>query len=426
MAMLLTAALAALALAFAIIFAGGFFVDTVYCSEPRQTARIQSIITSFRTYVKEAEVTSLDVEKIGVWNREQPYVRLIISGNGSTLNSDRWGAELVRADNGLVLRADTSGASSMMFPVNFKDGAYQVQVLESSEQRLCTLINWSAVTAGCLLFLALMLLYNSRVTSAVTRLARQVRQVSQGDLSLEIIPTSRDEIGDLAEDVDTMRLSIIDKLQREEQAWKANAGLITAMSHDVRTPLTSLLGYLGILSDGENLSPEQQRQYLEVCRRKAEKLRELTGELFSYFLVFGKPEPDLSMEDFDAQTLLDQLLGEDTAELMSQGYQVQFLALDHPGTIQVDVQHLRRIFDNLFSNVRKYADPCKPVTVSAVWLAGTLHVSITNALTQDAGRVESTKIGLQTCEKLLSSMGGSFQRHQSATSFTAEVTLPQK
>ena len=424
--MLLLAALAALALALLIILGGNHFVDTVYCSPARQADRIQSAITSFRAYVEEASVTSLDVEKIGVWNRQQPYVRLIVSGNGAVLNSDQWGAELVRADNGLVLRADTSGSSSMVFPVNFRDGAYQVQVLESSEERLYLLLNWIAVTVGGLLFLTLVLLYNSHVTSAVTRLARQVRQVSQGDLSLEIIPTSRDEIGDLAEDVDAMRLSIIDKLQREEDAWKANTGLITAMSHDVRTPLTSLLGYLDLLAGGGNLSPEQQREYLEVCRRKAEKLRELTGELFSYFLVFGKPEPDMNLETFDAQALLDQLLGEHTAELMSQGYQVQFLGLDRPGEIQVDVQHLRRVFDNLFSNVRKYADPECPVTVTAVWVAGTLHVSITNALTRDAGGVESTKIGLQTCEKLLTSMGGSFQRHQSATSFTAEVTLPQR
>lgn len=424
--MLLASALAALAVAFSIYLMGNYFVKTTYCAPARQTARIQCIVSSFRDYVAKESVSSLDVEKIGLWNREQPYARLIVSGNGAILNSDRWGADLVRADNGLVLRADTSGSSSMTFPVNFKDGAYQVQVLDSSESRLYMAVKWGAATAACLLFLAIMLLYNSHVTSAVTRLARQVRQVSKGDLSLEITPTSRDEIGELAEDVDAMRLSIIDKLQREEEAWQANTCLITAMSHDVRTPLTSLLGYLDLLTDSGNLPPEQQREYLEVCRRKAEKLRELTGELFSYFLVFGKPKPNMDLEDFDAQTLLDQLLGEHTAELISQGYQVQFLGLDSPGQIRVDVQHLRRVFDNLFSNVRKYADPAKPVTVTAVWVAGTLHISITNALSHNAGQVESTKIGLQTCEKLLTSMGGDFQRHQSATSFTAEVHLPQQ
>lgn len=64
--MLLLAALAALALALLIILGGNHFVDTAYCSPARREGRIQAAITSFRAYVEEASVTSLDVEKIGV------------------------------------------------------------------------------------------------------------------------------------------------------------------------------------------------------------------------------------------------------------------------------------------------------------------------------------------------------------------------
>ena len=126
------------------------------------------------------------------------------------------------------------------------------------------------------------------LTRTVQTLSRQVRQVSRGDLGMQIQAQTSDEIGQLALDVDAMRLSIIDKLQREEEAWKANSQLITAISHDVRTPLTALMGYLEILAD-ETLSSEERNAYLDICKNNALRLKGLTDELFGFFLVFGKP-----------------------------------------------------------------------------------------------------------------------------------------
>ena len=65
------------------------------------------------------------------------------------------------------------------------------------------------------------------------------------------MPTDNDEIGRLAESVDAMRDSIVDRLNSEKKAWDANTQLITAMSHDIRTPLTSLIGYLDIIGTGK-------------------------------------------------------------------------------------------------------------------------------------------------------------------------------
>lgn len=423
LAMLLLAAMAATALGLTFQVLGDYLVEQVYCSEKRQTLRLLEAISSFRTYVQEEAVSSTNVQKIGYWNQSHPYIQLTVSANGAILNSGRWGAEMVGSDGGFVIRAG-NGQEENTFPVNFTDGSYQVGIQEFSQNRLYTLVNWASLAAGGIIFLALMLLYNSQVTSSISRLAKQVRQVSQGNLTLEIRPSSKDEIGDLAEDVDTMRLSIMDKLQREEIAWRANTELITAISHDVRTPLTTLMGYLDILGENENLTPSQQQEYLSVCRQKAEKLRTLTNELFSYFLVFGKPEPTLHLEPLDAGTLLEQMLGEQTADLLERNYQVQTESLTESRPIQVDVQHLRRVFDNLFSNVLKYAEQDKPVTVSSSWIGEELHVCISNYVRASAGRVESTKIGLQTCEKLLTSMGGRFLRRQEAGRFTAEVILP--
>ena len=240
---------------------------------------------------------------------------------------------------------------------------------------------------------------------------------------MQIKPQTHDEIGQLALDVDAMRLSIIDKLQREEDAWKANSQLITAISHDVRTPLTALMGYLEIVSD-ENLSADERSAYLDVCKNNALRLKSLTDELFGFFLVFGKPTPDQQAEDFDAVTLLDQVLLEHVMDLTQQGFQVDTRADELHGILRVDLSHFRRVFDNLFSNIRKYADSSHPVSITQRIDRDELIITISNHINPSHPRVESNRIGLQTCHKLVAAMGGEFNQSRTKETFSVEVLLP--
>lgn len=422
-AMLMAAAAIAVVLGLAVSVLGTFLVRAVYCSTEQQELRIKRAIASFREYVALENVASTDLRSISLWNGNNPHVRLAISANGIWIRSDRSGAELLKTDSGLLFRDDSREVSGGTFAVNFADGAYQVQLMESSEVMYYGLVTITSFAAAGMVFLALMLWYNRKVTRSVTRLAARVRQVSQGDLTMEICPTSNDEIGNLARDVNHMRLSILDKLNREAAAWRANSELITAMSHDVRTPLTTLMGYLELLSQ-ENLDPQKREAYVELCCRKAEKLRELTNELFSYSMVFGKEGPEVRQEIYDAQLLLEQLLGEHEAELLEAGYQVNAHRLAEPGQIRVDLQHLRRVLDNLFSNIRKYADPKMPVVIETCWEGPLLRITLQNGLPHKASLVESTRIGLRTCEKLMAAMGGSFQREQTPDAFIVHIRIP--
>lgn len=424
LAVLLGAAIAGIVLGLGTRTLGRVLVRQVYCA-PKQTAwRLEQVAGEFRRFAVSGSIHSADAVQIGRWNREHPGVTLTVYANGTILTSSGQSVELIGAENGLVIRTpEWEQSETVLFPVTFADGTYQVAFQEESARRLYRAVNLFACGLGGALFLILVLLFSSRTTRHISRLARQVRQVSQGDLSLEIAPPSRDEIGDLAEDVNAMRLAIMEQLRREERAWQANGELITAISHDLRTPLTALLGYLDLL-ENQALAPEQQRQYLEICRNKAEKLRQMTEQMFSYFLLFGKPEPELRLEEFDAVTLLDQILGEQAADLMSRGYAVDIRRQQKNGVIRVDVAHLCRVFDNLFSNVLKYADPAHLVIIQTEQRDRQLSIRMSNRIRSGTGQVESSKIGLQTCQKLLQAMGGRFRQERSRDSFLVEVILP--
>ena len=403
---------------------GGSMVEQVYLSQEALNRRMEEKIDSFRDYVRRERIGSTDVRAIGAWNREHRFVQMTVYGLGTTVSSGPGGAELVVNENGIVIRAEAEKKGSVEFPVNFRDGVFPVTIYDNSVGLAQMAVNTMSLLAAALVFLVIIILYERHITRLVRTLSRQVKLVSQGDLQRQICPQSLDEIGQLARDVDTMRLSIIDKLQREEAALQANSQLITAISHDVRTPLTALMGYLEILSD-ESIAPEERQAYLEVCKKNAQRLKSLTDELFGFFLVFGKPTPDLRLEEFDAVTLVDQILLEHEVGLHQYHFEIEYRERgDLSGVLRVDVGHVRRIFENLFSNILKYADPARPVLVERIAEEGSLSIRICNAVPAHAARVESNRIGLQTCQKLAQAMGGSFRQEKTADTFCATVTLP--
>ena len=424
MSMLLCSAVMAVALFFMCRWVGFQFVDRVILSPSRVESRIAADISSFRSFVEENNITSTNALAVGQWNQDHPDVYLTITGRDILLNSHRNGTELLLSDSGLALQF--SDAMGLEFPVNFADGVCAVTIYNHAEERYYTLATILAVVISAVAFLISMLFYERHVTFSILRLNRQVRQVSRGDLQLQIQAPTRDEIGSLAEDVEAMRLSIIDQLRREEDAWQANTQLITAISHDVRTPLTALMGYLDILSD-PGLPSDVQQAYLDICHSNALRLKDLTDELFGFFLVFGQRTPEQTLESFDAATLMEQILLEAQQSLQQQGFEVRLNPPeDLSGKLQIDLGHLRRVYENLFSNLRKYADPARPITVTGTVADHLLTVSIHNFIPDAVSRVESNKIGLKTCEKLLSAMGGSFRQAHTDHTFTAEVTLPLK
>ena len=92
--------------------------------------------------------------------------------------------------------------------------------------------------------------------------------------------------------------------------------------------------------------------------------------------------------------------------------------------IEADVMYLKRVLDNLFDNIRKYADPAQSVAIAALIEDGALHICLSNSVNPASGRIESNKIGLRTCAKIMAQMAGGFKRYTENGKFTAEVILP--
>ena len=123
--------------------------------------------------------------------------------------------------------------------------------------------------------------------------------------------------------------------------------------------------------------------------------------------------------------LLDQFMLELQFDLQDDGFNVSRIDFIGDCRVSADTMYLKRVFDNLLSNLRKYADKSRPVMILSALENGWLSVCVSNYVVRSMNRVESTKIGIRTCEKIMTHMGGSFEIRSDEEHFAAELKLPE-
>ena len=399
---------------------GAVLIETNYMSAESVNRRKAQIYSRFSSYVSAEGISGRDTAAVARWTASHEYVTIFLFG---------FGREQRLYSGGEISKSDASGGydpvlHGKLYPIRFADGLYQIAIDDNSQLRQRQLVKIASLAAAGLSLLILHLWYTDRLTRRIIALSREAALVSSGELERHITATGRDELGALAESMDEMRRSVIARMGNETRAWEANAELITAISHDIRTPMTSLIGYLGLLNEELPAHAEKSRQFAASAYGKAMELKELTDELFKYFLVFGHAELELHCESFDGRLLLEQLLGEAEFDLADAGIDMRRIDFTGECSIETDPLYLKRVMDNLVSNVKKYADRASPVELSSALSDGRLSVRVDNTISQTSRRGESNRIGLRTCEKIMAALGGTFTVTKDREHFSAEFVLP--
>ena len=399
---------------------GVWTINHWYMSADAIEVRNQQHACSLQLYVESNGVSSRDTVAIGQWLRSEKNASVIVyQAEGDPYEAGTWGTNQLLDD---TTQNDLAALGYSFYTLQFADGECRVAMCDYSESRLFGYTQFGALVVGFVVYSCIAIGFTRRLTRRVTRLSETVGAAGALNQTIPVVGT--DELARLAASVNTMRDMILERTRNEQTAWQANSDLITAMSHDIRNPLTALLGYLDLAKNGQYRSEDELQSYLDAAYGKAEQLKTLTDELFRYSLLFGCKELPMQMEIYDARLLLEQLLGESRVQLQQQGFTVQLLLPQQEVQIEADVMYLKRVLDNLFDNIRKYADPAKPVAIAALIEDGALHICLSNSVNPASGRIESNKIGLRTCAKIMAQMAGGFKRYTENGKFTAEVILP--
>ena len=422
---MLFAALIALLLAVGVFFAaygiGSHFIDKVYMSPESVAARKAQIYTDFNVYVRRNGLAGTDSAAIARWTAKRDDVTIIVTGGGGNYSVRR--GEEAPVSNQISDLVQIAGIYGKLYPMRFADGEYQIAIGDNSQNRERVVFLIGSLVLAAVAFIAVMFFYIRRVTDRIIDLSEEAVVIGRGDLEAPINVAGGDEISVLAAEMDTMRRSVIERMGNEKRAWEANSELITAISHDIRTPMTSLIGYLGLLNESSPDDRESRERFAAAAYHKALDLKDLTDELFKYFLVFGRAEIEMEREKYDARLLVEQLVGEAAFDLKDAGFEVEQQDFTGECTVVADPMYLKRVMDNLVSNAKKYADKTVPIVFRSELSDGVLSVRVSNAIARGVSRVESTKIGLRTCEKIMQAMGGSFETKIEDERYTAVFSL---
>lgn len=410
------------ALFFAIYLVGDWAVDKYYLTEEKGVAREKSYASEFDEYVKDNKIASYGHLSIREWCAKKGCIYLeVLTANGKIYATDGTFDDVHNKSD------DDTFEEESAYTAHFSDGTAKFSLTEYSQQIIYNYILVGAIAAAVALFLILILAFMHMVVKRITVLSKEVREVCSGNLERDIVVSGKDEIGMLGNYTNDMRKSIISHYENERKALQANNELIAAISHDIRTPLTAIMGYSEIMSDDSNEDYDEIKQCAVNCKNKAYQLKEMTDTLFKYFFVYGNSKPEIHLETYSATLLLQQLLGEHIVYFQQQGYIVntdkaEVIAEDF--NIDTDVTLVRRVFDNVFSNVEKYADKNKEIVITISPKPdknNKVHIKVLNYISKEKPTAASTKIGVKTSEKIMEELGGEFKFVSNKNRYTAEV-----
>lgn len=243
------------------------------------------------------------------------------------------------------------------------------------------------------------------------------------------------------ENLQSIQLGIQKAVDEQTRAERMKTELITNVSHDIKTPLTSIVNYVDLL-EKEDIQPEKAKEYVDVLNRQAARLKKLTEDLVEASKASSGSLP-VHLAPTDVNVLLSQLAGDYLEKLEAAQLEPIFRPAPSQPVIQADGHLLSRVLGNLFSNICKYAMPGTRVYFESAADENTVSLTFKNIskyelnipaeelmarfVRGDRSRhTEGSGLGLSIAQSLTELQGGTFRLEIDGDLFKAVVTFPRE
>lgn len=306
-----------------------------------------------------------------------------------------------------VLDSEESPANEWetYYTVKFRDGKALVSVYGEYKYRIYYYLMASEMVVAFALFLMIIMFGIRKKMDYIKKLSDEISILEGGDLDYSITAEGHDELALLAEGIDSMRKAFRSQLVHEKLIMDENRRIVTEMSHDLRTPLTSIMLYADILREGKYRNEEQKNEYIGRISDKTVKMKNLLEHLFKYVVMYDEDDMQLEPPQPPGDVLFD-MISEMCGYLEHNGFTAE-LRLDWPErNISVNTEYMMRIFDNISSNIKKYADRSYNIDIISERTGETLELKVSNICRPYEPLEESSGIGIRSIENMMSRMDG--------------------
>lgn len=199
---------------------------------------------------------------------------------------------------------------------------------------------------------------------------------------------------------------------KEKSLYEERENLYRSLSHDIRTPLTTILSYSEYMK--EKIEEESMHEYITRVQRKAEQIKNLTDQLLDGGVR--------NLEKIENGKFLMQQLADEWETALENNFQCEIDMNNCPDFAgEFDVREMRRIFDNLVSNVEKYADESKGVRLGISEKEECLVIKQENMIKKELQNVESRGIGITSIKRIVENYGGEVLVNKEDDRFTIEI-----
>lgn len=275
---------------------------------------------------------------------------------------------------------------------------------------------------------------------------KELHYIAEGHYDHRIKTGIGDDMEKVVDSIHVLVDSTVQAMEEERKIEQSKDELITNVSHDIRTPLTSIIGYLGLIEERRYHSEEELLKYTHTAYIKAKQMKVLVEDLFEYTKVRQTTTP-LNLTEFDMVQLLEQLVADFELEAEKRKMQIQVICQQESIYMEADTEKIVRVFNNLISNAFKYGKGGKNVFIEADKIGKEVVISVKNdgpAIPEDAlnqlfnrfYRVEESRsqetggtgLGLAIAQSIVALHGGYIyvKSDENLTSFTLHLPLKQR
>ncbi|USD78449.1 HAMP domain-containing histidine kinase [Bacillus safensis] len=379
-------------------------IDGYLSSDEYYDQESAKYIQKFSRYVSENELSSTDRQAFGEWVKKENYINLTIF-NDEVLQYDSIYSAADESAYGKERM--TQYAKHHSYPVQFSDGEGRVMVDGFYSSRYHDFAFTLELLGATLIFLLMVLLGIRKSLRYLQTIHQEIHILEGGELDYEMTVKGHDELAMIAKSIEDLRKAFLDKLQAIDELQEESRSLVTEMSHDMRTPLTSLMMNLEFAKKEETGADTRKDQYIASAYGKALQLKNLSDNLFAYFLLDKEHESEL--ETVAVKEVIYDLLSDQVAILHQENFKVHLLGELPDSYINVNVELLGRVFDNVMSNLRKYADPKKDINLTFLSDQEIFEIHVSNAIKETKVTPESNGLGERSIRRMMTRMHGQFE-----------------
>ena len=275
-------------------------------------------------------------------------------------------------------------------------------------------------------------------TKAIQTIADTLSKMANNEITSEIYVKGNSLIANIAKNVNAVREGFAISNQKQSNSERLKTELITNVSHDLRTPLTSVLNYVD-LAKRSDITEEERQEYLQIIDNKSKRLKVLIDDLFEASKM-ASGAVELNKEQVDLVALMYQALAEYEDRFEDQKLIVRTKTSNQHMYAYCDGRKMYRVFENLFSNVIKYAQPATRVYLEMTYEGSEIIITLKNISNYELGfdvselaerfkrgdssrHTEGSGLGLSIVKSILELHGAAFELSQDGDLFKVIIKI---